>query len=373
MTYKNALIFLLLIATSTVVFSQTYKFKTLIDLEATEVISQGKTGTCWSFSTSSFLESEIIRLTGKHIDLSEMYNVRQTYPKKAWNYVMRQGTAQLSEGGLAHDVMNSISQFGLVPNEVYTGLQGSHTTHDHSKIVGDIKPILDAYIKSPVTYEGDWKSNVEAVLDEALGKPVDTFEYEGAAYTPKSFLEMTGLKLEDYVSITSFSHHPYHSNFILEIPDNFSNGSYYNVTLDELAQITNDALNAGFSIELDCDVTEDTFSSKYGLAVIPEDETLGVHALKEISKEKEVTPEYRQQEFENFNTTDDHLMHIVGMLEDQNGTLYYKVKNSWGKNTKRVSNEGFIYMSEAYFKLKAISIMIHKDALKPSVKSQLNL
>ncbi|WP_053992378.1 C1 family peptidase [Mangrovimonas sp. TPBH4] len=370
---KKSLICGLLLASSTIAFTQSYKFKTLVDLEATDVISQGKTGTCWSFSTSSFLESEIMRLSGKRIDLSEMYNVRQTYPQKAWNYVMRQGMAQLSEGGLAHDVINSMSQYGVVPSDVYTGLQGSQKEHDHSEIVDAIKPILDAYIKAPSAYEGAWKNEVETILDAALGKPIDTFVYEGKTYTPQSFLEMTGLKAEDYISITSFAHHPYNSNFILEIPDNFSNGSYYNVALDELVEIANEALKAGFSIELDCDVTETTFSSKYGLAVIPEDETLGELALKKVTKEKDITTEYRQQEFENFNTTDDHLMHIVGMVEDQNGTIYYKVKNSWGKHTKKVPNEGFIYMSEAYFKLKTISIMVHKDALQPSVKSNLKL
>ncbi|OMP32862.1 C1 family peptidase [Mangrovimonas sp. DI 80] len=370
---KKPLFYVMLMATSTIAFSQSYQFKSLIDLETTEVISQGNTGTCWSFSTSSFLESEIMRLSGKHIDLSEMYNVRQTYPKKAWNYVMRQGMAQFSEGGLAHDVINSISQFGVVPNEVYTGLQETEKPHDHSEIVGDLKPVLDAYIKNPTTYKGDWKMDVEAILDAALGKQIETFVYEGETYTPQSFLEMTGVQFQDYVSITSFTHHPYNSNFILEIPDNFSNGSYYNVALDELVQITNEALKAGFSIELDCDVTETTFSSKYGLAVIPEDKNIGEAALKAITNEKEITPEFRQQEFENFNTTDDHLMHIVGMVEDQNGTIYYKVKNSWGKHTKKVPNDGFIYMSEAYFKLKTISIMVHKDALQPSVKNNLNL
>ncbi|WP_066217899.1 C1 family peptidase [Formosa haliotis] len=370
---KKYSIFLLLIALTTTCFSQAYKFKTITALDAKDVINQGKTGTCWSFSTTSFLESEIIRTSGKHIDLSEMYNVRQTYPVKAWNYVMRQGKAQFSEGGLAHDVMNSVSAYGLVPNEVYTGLQKKEEKHDHSELVEALKTVLDDYIKNPKTYDGDWKTDVSNILDDKLGKNVTSFTYEGVKYTPQSFLEMTGLNPKDYVSITSFTHHPYETSFILDIPDNFSNGSFYNVELDDLVDITNDALKAGYTIELDCDVSEKTFSSKYGIAVIPKDEKNNESALKEIEKELKVTAEYRQKEFENFDTTDDHLMHIVGLVEDQKGNTYYKVKNSWGGNSDRVSNDGYIYMSEAYFKLKTISIMVHKEALPRSIRKDLNL
>ncbi|MGJ5641080.1 C1 family peptidase [Formosa sp. S-31] len=364
--------FLLIAALSTNAFSQAYKFETLTDLETTPVLSQGKTGTCWSFSTSSFLESEIIRTTGKQIDLSEIYNVRQTYPVKAWNYVMRQGKAQFSEGGLAHDVINSASQYGLVPNDVYTGLKKKQDKHDHSAIVGDLKTVLDAYIKNPTTYDGNWQNDVSDILDDALGKNINSFTYEGATYTPQSFLTMTGLQLQDYVTLTSFTHKPYNSSFILDIPDNFSNGSFYNIELEELVDIAKDALKNGYTLELDCDVSEKTFSSKHGIAVMPKDAKDYESALTKIEKEVKVTPEYRQQEFENFNTTDDHLMHIVGLVKDQKGNTYFKVKNSWGGNSDRVANDGYIYMSEAYFKLKTISIMVHKNAIPRSIKKDLN-
>lgn len=344
-------------------FSQSYEFKTIIDLEATDVISQGNTGTCWSFSTSSFLESEIIRLTGKTIDLSEMYNVRNTYPKKAWNYVMRQGKAQFSQGGLAHDVINSISEFGLVPNSVYSGLVTEKETHDHSKLIDSMKVVLNQYVKNPKGYNSNWKTDIDGILDNYLGTNITHFEYEGQNYTPLSFLEYTKINPKDYITITSFTHVPYHSNFILNIPDNFSNGLFFNVPLDDLVNITNHALENGYSIELDCDVSEKTFSSKHGIAVIPSDESDKENILKELRPEKEIDAEYRQQEFENFNTTDDHLMHITGIVKDQKGNIYYKVKNSWGSNSNRVSNGGYIYMSESYFKLKTISIMVHKDAL----------
>lgn len=311
-----------------------------------------------------------MRLTGKTIDLSEMYNVRHTYLKKAWNYVMRQGKTQFSQGGLAHDVMNSIADFGLVPNEVYTGLHAEEENHNHSKMVDSLKKTLNTFIKNPKEYKSNWSKDIESILDNYLGENISNFEYKGLQYTPKSFLEMTKINPNDYITITSFSHKPYNTNFILNIPDNFSNGIFYNVTLDDMVNTANHALKNGYTIELDCDVSEKTFSSKHGIAIIPNDETKALEALKTLMPEKIITPEYRQQEFENYNTTDDHLMHITGMLKDQNGNTYYKVKNSWGKNSERVNYGGYIYMSEAYFKLKTISIMVHKNVLTEESKNK---
>ena len=367
---KNTFFVFILLFFSFVFNAQTREFETVINLDATEVISQGKTGTCWSFSTSSFLESEIIRLTGKTINLSEMYNVRHTYPKKAWNYIMRQRKTQFSEGGLAHDVINSVSDFGLVPNEVYTGLNAGILNHNHSKMIDSLKKTLNTFIKHPKEYPSNWSKDVEQILDLYLGKDITTFNYQGTEYTPKSFLEMTKINPNDYISITSFTHKPYYENFILNIPDNFSNGTFFNVKLEDMVDLANHALKNGFTIELDCDVSEKTFSSKLGLAIIPNDNDKAIEALETIIPEKAITPEYRQQEFENYNTTDDHLMHITGILKDQNGTVYYEVKNSWGKNSKRVKNGGYIYMSEAYFKLKTISIMVHKDALTKKLRNK---
>ncbi|MDG1715629.1 C1 family peptidase [Lacinutrix sp.] len=367
---KNISALYILLFVSFFGFSQSYEFKTVVDLDATDVISQGSTGTCWSFSASSFLESEIIRLTGKQIDLSEMYTVRQTYTDKAWNYVMRQGKAQFSQGGLAHDVINSISKNGIVPNIVFSGLKENEKKHNHSKLADSLKTIVTTYLKNEKAYKTNWKTDVEAVLDYYLGKKITTFNYEGVDYTPQSFLEMSKINPKNYVTITSFTHQPYYTNFILNIPDNFSNGSFYNVPLTDLMSTINYALNKGYTIELDCDVSEKTFSSKHGVAVIPEAKDSS-DALVNIMPEMDVTPEYRQQEFENFNTTDDHLMHITGIIKDQNGNTYYKVKNSWG--TKNVGNDGFINMSEAYMKLKTISIMVHKDAIPEAIKSKINL
>lgn len=372
---KKILLFALLYCFSVVAFAQDYQFKTTVDLEATPVISQGRTGTCWSFSASSFLESEIIRLTGKQIDISEMFNVRNTYPRKAWNYVMRQGKAQFSEGGLAHDVMNAVASNGLVPNSAYSGLKALESNHNHAEMVAVLKAMLNVYIKNPAKkLSTNWKPAIENVLDVYLGKRPESFQFEGKTYTPQSFLAMTKINPDDYVTITSFTHQPYYESFILNIPDNFSNGSFYNVTLDELVAVTKNALKTGYTVELDCDVSETTFSSKYAVASIPEEAVKDKKKFSaKILKEKTITTEYRQQEFENFTTTDDHLMHITGMATDQNGNEYFRVKNSWGSNTDRVPNDGHVHMSEAFFRLKTISVMVHKDALPKAVRKKLNL
>ena len=353
-------------------FSQAYEFQTIKEIESTPIISQGATGTCWSFSTTSFLEAEIIRLTEKKIDLSEMYNVRNTYPKKAENYVMRQGKAQFSEGGLSHDVINSVREYGLVPNSVYTGLNGEEEKHNHAELQALLEGMLKVFVDNPSKkLSPKWKESVQAVLDVYLGKNPGEFTFEGKKYTPSSFLAFTKINPDNYVSLTSFTHQPFYKSFIINIPDNFSNGSFYNLPLDEFIQNIDNALDKGFTLALDCDVSEPYFSGKYGIAAVPADEANNKTILTEIKPEKEITPQYRQQEFENLTTQDDHLMHIVGKVKDQKGNLYYKVKNSWG--TENLGNDGYIYMSVAYLKFKTISVLVHKDALLSNTKKMLNL
>lgn len=366
---------ILCIALSTSMFAQQpYTFNTVIDLETTPVISQGRTGTCWSFSSTSFLESEIIRLSGKQIDLSEMYTVRNTYPKKAENFVMRQGKAQFSEGGLAHDVMNSVRDYGLVPQQAYSGMLEGQQGHNHAELAAILRSMVETYVDNPGRkLSKHWDDAIEAVLDVYMGENPTSFSYEGKQYTPQSFLEMTGIEPDDYVTITSFSHAPFYSEFILNIPDNWSYGAMYNVPLDEMMQSIDHALEKGFTVELDCDVSERTFSSKDGVAVIPKDSDNNIKALQGLYPEMAISQEYRQDEFENFTTTDDHLMHITGILRDQKGTKYYKVKNSWGTDAQRNANGGYVFFSESYMRLKAISIMIHKDAVPQATAKKLNL
>ncbi len=349
--------------------AQKYQFKTLEDVEKTQVKMQGKTGTCWSFSTTSFIESEVIRIHGKKIDLSEMFTVRSTYSDKAKNYLYRQGKAQFSEGGLAHDVMNSVAKNGLVPEQQFTGLDLGQTEHNHAEMVAVLKSMLDTYIKKPAKkLSPKWRTAVESVLDVYLGTKKETFEFEGKKYTPKSFAKYLQINPADYVTITSFESEKKYDKFILSIPDNFSNGLYHNVSLDELVTITEEAIKNGFTVALGSDVSEETFSGDKGIAVVPAISSENKKALEEIVVEKKITPTFRQAEFDNFNTTDDHLMHIVGIVKDQKGNRYFKVKNSWGKER---GIGGYIHMSTPYFKLKTISVLLHKDALSNDIKNKL--
>lgn len=362
-------------------FSQKYEFQTIKDIECTPIISQGATGTCWSFSTTSFLESEIYRTSGKKIDLSEMYNVRYTYLKKAENYVLRQGKAQFGEGGLSHDVINSAKLYGLATEEQYTGKSPNQEKHDHAKMVEELETIVKkAVAETPAKYP-NWKQDYTNVLDKYMGSfsteinlsanvNFDQKNTTSTTQSPIEFLKSTKLNLDDYVTITSFMHEAFYSKFILNIPDNFANGMFYNLPLDEYIQNIDNALDKGFTLALDADVSEKTFSGKNGIAVIPNDDNDASIILTEIKPEKTITPEFRQSEFENYNTTDDHLMHIVGKAKDQKGNIYYKVKNSWGTKSGR---DGFIYMSIPYMRLKSISVMLHKDGLLKKTKTNLGI
>ncbi len=335
-------------------------------LQCTPVISQGKTGTCWSFSTTSYIESEIARLGHGTHDLSELYQVRNTYTDKARNYILRQGKAQFSQGALAHDVINSIRDHGIVPNEIYAGFTDDDTDrHDHSELIKLLTNMVDDAVEHKILSNKWWKS-YEAMLDIYIGERPDTFDYNGKTYTPKEFAKELGIDAKNYVTLTSFTHHPMNSSFILEIPDNFSNGVYYNIPLDELQKVVDHALKEGYTVAWDGDVSEVGFSQKSGLAILTNKKKREA-IFKTYNEEEKVTPESRQKEFENYNTTDDHLMHIVGKGVDKKGNSYYKIKNSWGI---KGAQKGYIYMSEAYFRMKTVGILLHKDGIPKKIKEK---
>ncbi len=358
--------------------SSEFKFETIADLEATSVKSQGITGTCWSFSTSSFIESEILRLSGKTVDLSEMYNARMVYPDKALNYVGRHGKAQFSEGSLNHDVMKVIKLYGMMPEDAYQGKIVNEKRYDHAELAS----VLGAYVTAISKNKGGSLSNVwlegfEAVLDTYLGEVPTEFTYEGKKHTAESFRDALKINADDYIEFTSFDSYPYDTQVVLNIPDNWANGAYYNLELNEYQNLVVHALRNGYSVAIDADVSEKTFSGRNGMAIIP---AMNINEMSDEEKaklfkepvtEKIITPEFRQQEFNNLNTTDDHLMHITGLLKDQNGTMYFRVKNSWG--TKGQGHEGNVYFSEAFFKLKSISVMMHKDAVPDKLKKKLGI
>lgn len=351
-----------------------HEFKMINNVECTPVKNQNRTGTCWSFSTSSFLESELIRLGFGAHDISEMFFVRMNYPKKAERYIRYHGLFNFGPGGQAHDVTNVVKEFGMVPEEVYPGINYGSDKHDHSELDAVLEGMLKAVVKSarPKT-TAVWDDAVNSVLDVYLGKVPAEFEYRGKKYTPKSFAKASGFNPDDYIEFTSYSNYPFDKKVMLEVPDNWSFDLYYNVSLDDLISIMNNALQNGYSIEWDGDSGKDNFYRKLGYAVVPVNEDVDPGDVTEPEAEKEITQAVRQAAFDNYDVTDDHLMHIVGLAEDQNGTTFYYTKNSWGTEShgKEMTYDGYWYMSEPYVRLKTIAFMVHKDAVPKEIRERL--
>lgn len=355
-----------------------YAFTEKVEISAGPVQNQSRTGTCWSFATISFLESELIRLGKGEHRLSEMYMVRYVYPEKATEYVRRHGNSNFGQGSLSHDVMKVIANHGMVPEEVYRGLKYGSEIHNHGELYAGLKGFTDGVLARRSGLLTDvWIDAYSAILDVYLGTPPATFNYRGRTYTPKQFASEMGIVAEDYVELTSYNHHPYYTQFVLEVPDNWANSLYYNLPLDELMQVMDFALANGHTIAWDGDVSERTFSHREGLAVLPakswedmtEDERRDV--FRNPVEELVVNQENRQHTFNNFSTTDDHLMHINGTARDQNGTLYYLTKNSYGTENNPMG--GYLYMSEPYVRMKTIAIMVHKDAIPADIKQKLGI
>ncbi|MEM7372420.1 MAG: C1 family peptidase [Bacteroidota bacterium] len=336
---------------------------------ATAVKNQGSSGTCWSFSTLSFFESELIRKGKGEFDLSEMYIVRHTYPQKAELYVRMHGNANFSPGGLFRDVLNVQDQFGLVPESVYSGKTIRPDRHTHIEMDRVLLSMVESFTSDNMKgLTPKWKEVIGSVLDVYLGEIPQEFEYKGKPYTPISFAEELGLKSEDYIELSSFTHHPYYQSFVLEVPDNWDWSRVYNLPLDELEATVDYALQNGHTVAWDTDVSEKYFSHGKAVAVVPQE---GRTVPQEPGPEKEITPELRQKGFDQFSTTDDHLMHIVGMAKDQKGSPYYIVKNSWGQSSNQCG--GYVYVSKPYFRYKTIHVMIHKDALPADTRQKLGL
>jgi bleomycin hydrolase len=368
-----------------------YTFEKVVQLDATPVQSQGNTGTCWSFSGMSFFESELMRLgVGKNIVLSEMYTVRKAYEMKAEKYIRMDGKTNFSEGGAFHDIPLVIRKYGIVPYDNYTGLEKTET-YNHAEMFTELNKImLDIMTKlgAPEGISDSWKKEYNKILDQYIGKDVKSFEFEGEKYTPKSFAEHVQLNMDNYVSLTSFTNHDMYQKCMLEIPDNWAWGESYNVTMYDLVQVTKEALKNGYTIAWGADVSEKGFSFRNGIAIVPADpksvEVAGKddkkynsagaerksNAFTEPTTELKITPELRQEAYDNKTTTDDHGMHIVGLFTDQNGVNYFLVKNSWGTSNYP---KGYLYVSENYFKYKTINIYLHKDGISKEVRSKLNL
>jgi bleomycin hydrolase len=368
-----------------------YKFTTVVSLKASPVKNQASTGTCWCFATTSFMESELLRMGKPEYDLSEMWIVRHNYVDRLRDNFVQQGKGNLGQGSVGHDWIVEFTKNGIVPEEVYTGLNYGMQNHSHGELNSFVNAIATVPVK--VRRESDqYLTIVDAVLDTYLGKVPTSFTYKGVGYTPKSFTASLGINPNDYVEITSFSLFPFYTQGVVPIPDNWRKMSYYNVPIEELGAIMDYALNNGYTVAWDGDVSERGFSHAKGVAIIPELEKTDSYSPADKAKygkmtkeeltaeaykynrpfpEIKVTQELRQQEFDAKKTTDDHLMHITGIVKDQNGKKYYITKNSWG--TDRNPFGGYLNMSETYTLSKCIAIMVHKNAIPAEIKTKLGL
>lgn len=369
-----------------------YEFTDVNIVKHTSVKNQYRSGTCWSFSGVGLVEAEILRKTGKEYDFSEMFFVNHTYSDRATKFVRMNGKLNFGGGAEFTDVFRVIKLYGLVPETVYPGLNYGEPMHTH----GELDLVLKSYVESIVKNKNHklttvWHDAYDKILATYLGELPSTFTYEGTEYTPKSFAESTGFNPDDYIEITSYTHRPYYKPFMMEIPDNWLWSSTYNVKLDEMMSTIDNALENGYAVGWGADVSDKGFSWKKGVAIIPaenkpdltgtekekwealtkKEKKKAMYAFEGPVEEKVITPEMRQEHYDNYLVTDDHGMLIVGTAVDQDGNKFYKIKNSWG--TEGHIFDGYFYASEAFVKLQTIGIAVNKEAVPKKIYKKFNL
>jgi bleomycin hydrolase len=355
-----------------------FQWETVVDVERLAVENQGASGTCWSYSANSFLESEMARMGKEPVDLSEMYIVRKTYEDKADKYVRMHGNLNFGQGGALPDVFDMLGKYGLVPEIAYQGLSYGLDYNRHGEMEAILKGMLDAVVANknkkltPV-----WREAYSKVLDVYLGEDPEEFEYQGKKYTPETFRkEVVGIESDDYVQLTSWIHHDMYKPCIIMVPDNWAYGTSYNIGMEDMITVIDNALKNGYSIAWAGDVSEKYFSWKNGVAYVPAksygemSKTERESMFKGPKPEMEITVEMRQEAYDNYTTTDDHGMQIVGISKDQNGEEWYLVKNSWGESN---DYDGYLYISKNYIRYKTLSFMLHKDAIPASLRSKLDI
>lgn len=369
-----------------------FRFTTVDSVAITRVKDQNRSGTCWAFSTLGFLESEVLRIKGKTVEFAPMYVVSKTMLDRAVYTVRLYNEPRFAEGGSAYDVIYCMEHYGLVPKSAMPGIRYGWTEADSLPVFGELSAVAGGVVnglKGQKKLSPVWKEGLQAIYDTYLGPCPETFEYEGKQYTPQSFVESLGLDADNYVSITSYTHHPFYEKFALEVPDNWRMDQMYNVPMDEMMRIIDHAIANGYTLAWAADVSEIGFTRK-GIGVVPDDDHgaditgsdmakwVGMTQDKkkeELTKkplpEKTITQEMRQRAFDNWETTDDHGMQIFGTAKDQNGKRYYMVKNSWG--TVRSDYKGIWYISEAFMQYKTNDILVHKNAIPKDIKKKLGI
>ncbi len=356
-----------------------FKFTIIKENGATSVKDQGSSGTCWSYSGNSFLESEMIRMGKQPIDLAEIFTARMSYHDKAKLYVLNNGTGiTWGEGGALHDVINMFRKYGIVPQEIYTGLVNGQTRNNFAEMSEVIKEMLNVYAKNPSKkLSANWLDNIDSMLDAYLGKIPETFTYNNKKYTPKTFAkEVVGINPDDYVEISSYKDYPYYKPFILPVPDNWSHDRVWNVPMEELTTIIDYAIKNGYTVGWATDVSEPYFSYKNGIAYVPNINLNNIDAETKANlfngpkPDKVITEDMRQDALNNLTTTDDHGMQITGLAKDQTGKEYYIVKNSWGSTN---DYKGYLYATKPYVQFKSTAILVHKDGIPKDILKKLKV
>ncbi|WP_312339780.1 C1 family peptidase [Sphingobacterium sp.] len=351
-----------------------FVFTELIRLKSTAVKNQGGSNTCWAYSGNSFLEAEMIRMGKTPVAISPLYTVRKAYLERARNYLRLHGGLKLNEGGQLHDVMQILRLHGAMPRAAYTGIKAGKSSGNFKRLRAVLNSALSSMVKNRELNSG-WEQNIEVLMDDNLGKIPVNFDYQGKSYTARSFADQViGIDPDQYIHIASVTTAPQYKTFVFLIPDNWSFSQFYNLPMEELTAVIDRALIKGFTVACTIDISEPGFSWPYGIAYVPQKSASDMTGEEKSTQfirpqpERKVDAMERQSAFDAWQTTDDHALHIIGLVKDQNGKEYYVAKNSWGRGN---AFQGFIYLTKEYVRYKSTALMLHKDALSSALKNKL--
>ena len=365
-----------------------FVFTTVKENPITSIKNQNRSSTCWSYSGIGFLESELLRMGKGEYDLAEMFVVHHTMVDRATNYVRLHGDSSFSPGGSFYDVVYCMQNYGLVPQEAMPGIMYGDSLPVHNELDAVAEGYTNAIAKGRLKkLTNVWQKGLSAIYDTYLGECPETFTYNGTEYTPQSFADALGLNADDYVSLTSYTHHPFYSQFALEIQDNWRGGLSWNLPIEELMEVMDYAVNNGYTFAWGSDVSEEGFT-RNGIGVAPDKTKMQDMTGSDMARwtgkadgkapsateapcpELDITQEMRQEAYDNWETTDDHGMLIYGIATDQNGKEYFMVKNSWGESGKY---KGIWYVSKAFVAYKTMNILVHKDAVPKAIAKKIGL